>query len=149
MGLSGLSTCFDQYFINRRHADALAVVDRLDKRVADPYLDFYRALVHLEKGDATTAKRLLDGVIAAEPTLPDPYKRRISLALADRDFPLLVRLMVAAEQRAGLAYNADKMKSIDVYAEFVKSPEYPRWVRQKQAAIPGAPAAGAATRPSQ
>jgi hypothetical protein len=150
-GIVGPFVLFDQYFTQDRHDAALAVIDRLDKQVADPYLDFYRALAHKQKGDAAAAKKLLDRVIAAAPELGDAYQRRIGLALADRDFPLVVRLIAAAEQRARLTFDAEKMKTVDVYAEFVKSPEYAKWVQQKKPAAGGAGSArpGGTSRPAR
>jgi hypothetical protein len=126
-----------------RYAELVAAIDKLDAAVGgDPFLDFQRAAVAVKRNDLPAANRLLDWVIAAEPTLSMPYFNRIDLALKAKDYATVARLLTAAEQYAGVRW--DSFEKVPIYADFLKSPEYAKWSRQHAAR----PATVPTTRPA-
>jgi predicted negative regulator of RcsB-dependent stress response len=121
----------DGHFLRKQYDQALARVDRLDSRVKDPYLEFMRGSILLEKGDREGAKRRFRAAIAGEPTLQPPYWAIIAVVMKEKDFKSTAELLTSVEKDAGVEL-AD-LEEVPEFAEFVKSKEYRAWKKRRQA----------------
>lgn len=118
----------DGFLLRKEYDKALASADRLDARVADPYLEFWRGSILLMKGDRQGAKRRLRAAIAREPTLADPYWTLIDLAQQDGEFAAVAELLTAVERDAGVELR--DLEEVPEFAAFVRSKEYPAWKKR-------------------
>ncbi|MHB1156348.1 MAG: tetratricopeptide repeat protein [Phycisphaerales bacterium] len=119
----------DAYFLQKQWDKVLAAVDRLDKKMGgDPYLDLYRANVALQKNETDKAAKLLEKVVASDPTLPDAYYSLIDLAMAGKQWDQVTRWVVAVRKDAGMTFG--DMTQNPLFAEFVKTDAYPQCVKQ-------------------
>jgi tetratricopeptide (TPR) repeat protein len=116
------------YYFNRKEFDkALECVDALDKSVGgDSYQDFMRANLHYAAGKPAEARVAALRSVEREPTLIQPYWTLLTLALEAKDFAEIARLLTLVEARFPLRFDA--LEQVEEYAEFVKSPEYAKWL---------------------
>jgi tetratricopeptide (TPR) repeat protein len=128
----------DGHMMRKDYAAVLASIDRLDKRVRDPYLQYLRGSVQLEKGDGKEARRLFQAAIDAEPTMVTPYWVLIGLSLQDKKYKDTARYLTAIERDAGMAIG--DLEEVEQYEGFVKSPEYKSWIKERKARRQAAPA---------
>jgi tetratricopeptide (TPR) repeat protein len=119
----------DGHFLRKQYDEALASVDRLDARVHDPYLEFMRGSILLEKGDRAGAKRRFRAAIAAEPGLQAPYWTLVDLSMAEKDFRTTAELLTAVEEDAGVEL-AD-LEEVEGFEEFTRSREYRAWKKRR------------------
>lgn len=116
----------DAYIIREKWDEAMKAVDQLDKLIGgDPYLEVIRANITFAQEQIPNARAFLDRAIQREPTMADAYYTAIDLALLQKDFDEVARLLSAATRNAGITW-PDLSKS-EGFAEFVNSPAYKRW----------------------
>ncbi|HSN93098.1 MAG TPA: hypothetical protein VLS93_17840 [Anaeromyxobacteraceae bacterium] len=115
----------DGHVLRKQYDRALARVDSLDSRVKDPYLQFLRGSILLQKGDRDGAKQRFHMAIAGEPGLPAPYWALIELSMQDKDFRSTAELLTAIERNGGV--QLANLEDVPAYADFVKSKEYGPW----------------------
>jgi tetratricopeptide (TPR) repeat protein len=128
----------DGHMMRKDYAAVLKSIDRLDQRVRDPYLQYLRGSVLLEKGDDKEARRLFQAAIDAEPTLVTAHWVLIGLSLQDKKYKDTARYLTAIERDAGVTLN--ELEGLEQYEGFVKSPEYKAWSKERKARRQAAPA---------
>ncbi len=119
----------DGFFMRKQYDRALASVDRLDARVGDPYLDYLRGSILLQKGDREGARRRFRAAIAREPQLDAPYWALAEMSREEGDFATMAALFTAVERESGEQI-AD-LEEIPEYAVFVASKEYAAWKKRR------------------
>jgi tetratricopeptide (TPR) repeat protein len=122
----------DGHVMRQDYAAALRSIDRLDRRVKDPYLQFMRASVMLGKPDVPEAKKYLQLAIKQDVTLTQAWWALISLSLTDKQYAETARLLTGIERDAGVEL-AD-LNGISEYEGFVKSREGKAWLKKRKAA---------------
>ncbi|NMO14282.1 hypothetical protein HPC49_16995 [Pyxidicoccus fallax] len=122
---------FDGYLLRKDHAGAIRAMDKLDRRVRDPYLSVLRGNVMLDKGDTAEARRHYVAAITAEPTLLVGHWSLAGLALQEKQYKELGERLDAIEA-TGLVQLND-VATVPEYAGFVKSPEYKVWKKRRAA----------------
>jgi tetratricopeptide (TPR) repeat protein len=140
----------DYHFYRKEFDEALACIDGLDKTVGgDSYLDFMRANLHYSAGRTEEARATALKAVEREPTLIQPYWSLLTLSVEAKDFAETARLLTIVEE--GFPVRFDALEEAEPYAEFVKSPEYEKWLaaraaREKEGGGDATPApAGGAT----
>jgi hypothetical protein len=118
----------DYYTLTNKPDEVLKCVDRLDKSVGgDPYLNFMRASLAMERGDRADAKRLCELLVEQEPTFQPAYLLHIALSLKDdKDDETLLWLKKIHET---LGTTFTDLTTVQDYARFVKSPQYKEWLK--------------------
>lgn len=130
----------DGHLLRKDYAAVMKTIDRLDQRVKDPYLQYLRGSVMLDKGEGKEARRYFQAAIDAEPSLPLPYWVMIGLSLQDKKYKDTARYLTAVERDVGVELG--DLEGVEQYAGFVKSPEFKAWKRERKArpqAAPGVP----------
>ena len=123
----------DYHFYRKEFAEALACVDALDESVGgDPYLDSMRANLHHSAGRPAETKEAALRVIEAMPTLANPHWLLVQLALEAKEFSEVAHLLAILEERCDQRIIPEKMQASGLYAEFVKSPEYAKWLAARK-----------------
>jgi tetratricopeptide (TPR) repeat protein len=117
--------------LSGRPAAMMRVIERLDARVKDPYLQYLRGVVKLEQADDAGAKRLFQDVVRAEPTLIEPYVVLFTLAIQERDHAEAVRLLDALERDAGADVTSVSVEGSLGVESFLRSPEYKAWLERR------------------
>ncbi|MBZ4416472.1 lipopolysaccharide assembly protein LapB [Myxococcus sp. RHSTA-1-4] len=122
---------FDGYLLRKDHAGAIRAMDKLDRRVRDPYLSVLRGNVMLDKGDTAEARRHYVAAVTAEPTLLVGHWSLAGLALQEKQYKELGERLDAIEA-TGLVQLND-LEGVAEYQGFVKSPEYKAWKKRRAA----------------
>ncbi len=117
----------DDSRLSGRPEEMMRVLDRLDRKVGDPYLHYLRAQVKLQQDDLVAAKHFLLKAIQGDPTLYEPYIELFSLAIGEGDYAQAILVLEGLERGAGV-----DVMNIDVSdAGFLASPEYREWLRRQ------------------
>lgn len=122
---------FDGYLLRKDHAGAIRAMDKLDRRVRDPYLSVLRGNVMLDKGDTAEARRHYVAAITAEPSLLVGHWSLIGLALQEKKYKEVGEGLDGIEA-TGLVQLND-LETVAEYEGFVKSPEYKAWKKRRAA----------------
>jgi hypothetical protein len=111
--------------------EAHRTIDRLDQAVGgDPYLGVLHCGVFCQQ------KRFAEGVaaarkaVAADRGMQVAYESLLRAALGAQDFSATTDALIALEQQ--FALNFHDLRSVPEYADYVKSAEYPRWLKSHQ-----------------
>jgi tetratricopeptide (TPR) repeat protein len=118
------------YYSSRRQYDKLrAAIDRLDTRVGgDPQQDARRALSYIPERNYKLARKYAQKAIEAEDSLFLPYLVLLQIALVEKNFDEVSRLMTLMEDKSLMEF--PDLTTNPAYAEFVKSPQYQAWLRK-------------------
>jgi tetratricopeptide (TPR) repeat protein len=117
----------DDSRLSGRPEEMMRVLDRLDRKVGDPYLHYLRAQVKFQQDDLAAAKHFLLKAIQGDPTLYEPYIELFSLAIGEGDYAQALLVLEGLERGAGV-----DVMNIDVSdAGFLASPEYREWLRRQ------------------
>jgi tetratricopeptide (TPR) repeat protein len=121
----------DGHFLRKNYDKALASVEALDKQVNDPFLNVLRGNMYVEKGNSPEAAARFKAAIAGEKTLEDGYWALITLMMREKKWKETGEWLNTIEREAGVVL-AD-LTTIPEYADFVKSPEYKKWLKARAA----------------
>lgn len=117
------------HLVAGRNEQALSCVDALDKLVGgDPYLDIFRAYLHLRSGKLDKVRPLARAALEKDPDWEDAYWVLLDVALREKKFGEVARLLNAVQGRFG--YDLSGVDEAPEYSEFVESPEYKAWVEE-------------------
>lgn len=121
----------DLYSSTGEYDKVLECIDRVDESVGgDPYLNVLRA------GALSAAKRFDEAMAAgkaaieAEPDMIQAYWEVIAVALQKKDFAEVSRWL--DQVAADFEVEFEDLKQIPEYAEYVKSPEYQKWLESQE-----------------
>jgi tetratricopeptide (TPR) repeat protein len=117
----------DYHMGTERFDLALEALGRLDRAVGgDPYLDVRRAKAHRAAGRLDEARQAAQKAVEAEPGLPDGYWALVEVSLKEARFDETLRLLEVLVAK----FQAPRrdLTGLPDYAEFVKSPQYQRWL---------------------
>ncbi|AKJ01822.1 hypothetical protein ATI61_103537 [Archangium gephyra] len=128
----------DGHMMRKDYATVMKMIDRLDQRVKDPYLQYLRGSVMLDKEDRKAAVGYFKAAVAGEPTLALAHWVLIGLSLQDKQFKDTVRYLDAIERDARVELS--NLEEVEQYQGFVKSPEYKAWKKKRAARMQAAPA---------
>lgn len=118
----------DFYILKHRDDDALKAIDRVDAAVGgDPYLDVMRANLFVRRGDLTRAREYTQRALSHEPDLSEASWTEVSMAMMDKNYAETARILT--HLRDDLHVPIADLRQMPEYADFVKSPEYARWVK--------------------
>jgi tetratricopeptide (TPR) repeat protein len=117
----------DDARLDDKPEERMRVLDRLDRKVGDPYLHYLRAEVKLQQDDVPAAKRFLLRAIQGDPTLYEPYMELLSLTIGEGDYAQAILVLEGLERGVG----ADVMRLEVSDAGFLASPEYREWLRRQ------------------
>jgi predicted negative regulator of RcsB-dependent stress response len=115
----------DGHVLRKEWDKAIARIDSLDSRVHDPFLEFMRGSMLLQKGDAAGAKMRFRAAIQGDPTLQQPYFAAMEVAMNEKDWQSTADLLTAVERDAGV--QLANLDQVDEFSAFVKSKEYKAW----------------------
>ena len=122
----------DSLVLREKFADAQAALLRLNKAVGPDgeLLGLAAGMAH-KAGDKQKAYSLVDDAMRAEPKLVSPYWVLLTLSLTDKDFVKSVKMLNEIETKFELSMG--DLQGVPIYAEFVKSPEYKKWMAGRTA----------------
>ena len=122
----------DFYFFNEDFKQARAAVDQLDKQVGgDPYLNLLRGNLALAQGKKQAAKDFFVQLTKDIPKNPASYFALINLAMVDKDFKEVTRLLISTEGNTAIRFEPD-FNGADNFKEYVASPENEKWKAYKR-----------------
>lgn len=118
----------DYYVRTREFDSALAVTDRLDRRVGgDPYLNLIRAQVAMEKNETAQANDYIQKVIAHDSTLAGPYLALLVQSIREEKYSETAKVLDLVEQRTGIDVDSTLLTQDERMAGFVRSEEFRKW----------------------
>jgi tetratricopeptide (TPR) repeat protein len=121
----------DLYISKEDYAKALEYIDRLDRSVGgDPYLNVMRANQLIKNNNWIEARKVIQKAIDEEPALDWVYKVLVEISLHDKKFDETVDLLIILADRFRMQIG-DLTNAPD-YAEFVRSPQYEKWLKSRE-----------------
>lgn len=121
----------DGYILKKDFEKALGCIERTNKNVGgDSCLLTMRANVLARLDRMEEAEKTIDEALKLEPDLLDNYFVAIEIALTNKNHAQTARYLTTLESDFGLQF--DDLKKIPVYADFVKSPQYEKWIESKK-----------------
>ena len=125
-------TLIDFYFLNEDFKRARAAVDQLDKQVGgDPFLNLLRGNIALAQGKKQAAKDFFIQLTKDIPKNSASYFALINLAMVDKDFKEVTRLLISTEGNTAIRFEPD-FNGADNFKEYVASPENEKWKAYKR-----------------
>jgi tetratricopeptide (TPR) repeat protein len=119
----------DGFVMREQWDDAMAAVERLDKRVGgDTYLMFLRANLFAAAKKYDKAKESAEKALADEPTLVDAMWTLLTVALETESFAEAAALLKRLETEFEVEMDPGVMAVEPLYAEFLQSDEYKTWL---------------------
>ena len=109
-----------------------AAVDKLDKQVGgDPYLNLSRGNMALAQGKKQAAKDFFIQLTKDIPKNSASYFALINLAMVDKCFKEVTRLLISTEGNTAIRFEPD-FNGADNFKEYVASPENEKWKTYKR-----------------
>ena len=125
-------TLIDFHHLNKDFKQARAAVDQLDKQVGgDPFLNLLRGNLAFAQGKKQAAKDFYIQLIKDMPKNVTPYTSLIGLAMADKDFKEVTRLLISAEENTDIRFEPDFNGAND-FKDYIASPENEKWKTYKR-----------------
>ncbi|MBI3097530.1 MAG: hypothetical protein HYY93_04685 [Planctomycetes bacterium] len=121
----------DGHVMAGKHAEAVADIDRLDRNVGgDPYLDVLRASIWMEGKDLDKARDSAKRATEKDPESLQAWLVRLSIALSRKDHADTASFLSKIEEDFGIEWK--DLTEVPEYADFVKSPEYEKWMEGRK-----------------
>ncbi len=114
----------DYYTIRERYDSVLMLIDRLDQRMHDPYLNYQRGAIALAQKDYPKAVEYGEALLGFDSTLSEPYLLLISIALEQEDYPALAEYLERMQLSGADEIAFENIDADPVLAGFAASPEY-------------------------
>jgi hypothetical protein len=128
-GLDLLSISY--YTAKKDFKQALECIDRVESAVGgDPYLNVTRAALCDVQGKHDEAKRLARIAAEEEPTLLPAYFELLGISLIQKNHDDTLAMLKEVDQKFELKLN--DLTKVREYAEFVKSPQYKKWLEYRE-----------------
>jgi hypothetical protein len=122
------------YAHHGQYEKAIAAVDKVDRAVGgDPYLRVVRASLDLQAGgDIAKARALVLDATGQDPKLEQAWWTLVDIDLKAKSFRDVASDLKGLE--AALSISIGDLTGVEGYADFVKSPEYAEWMRERKPA---------------
>jgi len=117
----------DGFFLRKQFDRLHGSLDRLDKRVNDPYLDVMRALAYFEAKDFANALKHIKRAIEREPDLQDAWDTKSSVCLAQKDYACAVEALKMLNDKFSVPVTDDAAAQLDNGAELIASEPWKAW----------------------
>lgn len=119
--------CLDALILKKKYAETIRAADRIDRSIGgDPYLHVFRSNVYYAEKKLDKARQCAEKAIAAEPALTDAHFNLITICLDQKDYAKVAAILTVLEKDLGVELN--DLTEVPVYADFVKSDEYKKWL---------------------
>src|SRR5205823_2914308 len=115
----------DRYVLQKQYDEALKCLDRTHEQVRDPLLLARRASLMLLTKNVAEARKNAQEAVRGEPDFSDGYTVALDVAVADQNHDETVAFLNVLEKKFG--YKWKDLRSVPIFAEFVKSPQYTSW----------------------
>lgn len=126
----------DSAIIRKKFDEAIAIVDRLDKRLGgDPYLDVIRAGTYAENGKQAEALAAAKKATTAEPTLETAWWQLLTLQSSNKHFRGAITSIETLRDKFSAVTDDDALRADARFTDLVASKEYAAW-RAKAAPTP-------------
>lgn len=120
----------DACIINNQIERCIEHLHLLDKQIGgDPYLKVMEASVTLDfmdQPDLEHVEQLITQAMEEEPDMTEGIWLWLNIALQKKDHPKVLQLLQQMDQL--LEYSEWELESVELYSEFIKSPQYQQWL---------------------
>lgn len=117
-------------FLKGKFDEVHKALDRLEAQVgADAALDRWRANCWMSMDDLPKAREAALRAVREEPDFQDAYWTLVTVALKQKDFPEVARVLTVLEKE--LKAQLPDLQETPIYADFLKSDEYAKWARSR------------------
>ena len=117
----------DGFFMRKQFDRLHATLDRLQKRIDDPYLEVMHALAFFEAKDLDKALAKVDVAITREPLLQAAWDAKSAICLSKKDFVCAVEVLKSLKEKFALEITEDIATQLDNGAELVASEPWKTW----------------------
>lgn len=125
----------DGLFMNKKYDEGIKVLDNLIQNLGpDAHLYMLKGNFYLVKGDLPNALAWDRKAVELEPELLAPYWALITVLLQQKDFAAVKDVMLTLERSKLVVF--DNVEKNESYAEFVKSPEFEKWKKERPQQTP-------------
>lgn len=123
----------DNPLLRGESAVMMAAIDRLDRRVADPYLHYLRGRMMHGQDELEGAKRFLQKALEEDPGLWEPRVELLSVAIEEADHAGAVHILEEMERGAGGRQMRVRIQEGPEARAFLESAEYKAWLERQRA----------------
>jgi hypothetical protein len=107
--------------------EAHANIDKLDRAIGgDPYLQLLHARAFIEAGELVRAKKILNEPFDSAAVNIKAHWLLVSASLKEKEFETTANLL--SKLRDELGEELADLTQVPAYSEFVKSPQYLKWI---------------------
>lgn len=117
----------DGFFMRKQFDRVHGTLDRLQKRIDDPYLEIMHALAYLEEKQVDKALAKVDLAIKREPTLKAGWDAKSTICLSKKDYPCAVEALKVLHDKFELDINEAVALQLENGAELVASEQWKTW----------------------
>jgi tetratricopeptide (TPR) repeat protein len=123
------------YANEKKYEQALTSLGLLEMAVGgDAYLDYQRSEIHYAAGDFDKARKAALKAVEEEKELPEPFWMMIAISLQEKKHTETVKWLTVIEKERGV--EVGDLREIELYKDFVQSPEYREWMKSRAAPAP-------------
>ena len=117
----------NHHIMTKEFEKAHDAIDRMDKKLGgDPYINFFRGFIRCSQNRYPEGRTLLKKTMAQCPELQEPYFSLLEHSVNEKGFPTTTWVLEQLRDTLGLVY--EDLKAQPLFAEYVKSPEYKKWI---------------------
>lgn len=125
----------DYYIIREEYDSVQVVLNQLDERVDDPWLDYQRAEIAVLQEQYSKAVEYSERLIQRDSTLLEPYYMLIAIALRQDDYPGVNQGLERIRASGLASIDFEGIEDSENYDGYRASKEY-RELRRKYAGVP-------------
>jgi hypothetical protein len=126
----------DYYVLKKQYGEAQKSIEKLDKAVGgDPFLQILKGGMLNQAGKSAEAKWIIEKALEDDSKLILGYWARIGIAVEEKNHGDTLTWLKKVEETGLVKVSPDNIKSSELYAEFVKSPEFEKlksWLAERK-----------------
>jgi hypothetical protein len=124
-------TLIDYYFYKGDTDAAMDAILGMERAFGtDAAISILKANISVEAGDLFGARRFAREGVALEPANELSHLTLLTILMLSEEYADGIEVLEGLEQNFGYAFDSSNFVDNDLYAGFVKSPEYKAWIRR-------------------
>jgi tetratricopeptide (TPR) repeat protein len=126
----------DYFLLKKQYDEAQKAIDKLNESVGgDPFLQILKGGVLNQAGKNAEAKPIIEKALKDDPKLMLGYWTRVAIALEEKNYADTLVWLKKIEETGLSEIDLENIRKIDLYAGFVKSPEFEKlkkWLAERK-----------------
>jgi len=118
----------DYFILQKDYENAIQSIRNFEMiSDTDGYLQYLKSNIYYEMGNEALFIKFAEKCIETEPWLTEPYYSLMDYYLPRKEFGKVIQLMEGIKENAGIIFEEQTIKEIDIFKGLLNSPEYKKW----------------------